>query len=553
MERTIANKIFFGGKIITVDEANSSPEAVAVKDGRIMDVGTYDQMLVHKGQDTEMIDLQGNTLMPGFVDPHCHFEVAAFVNSLEQINCRVCKSSSEVMEKIHSCVENTEPGKWVALVGYDQLTFPDLPNLDRKVLDGITSDHPLLIMTFTFHVGYVNSKAFEALGITNKSQPPAGGVWALDENGELSGILRESPAIAPFIFAYLNEKQFDLKKAVVNQANEYRSYGVTTSMGPGIFEMFPAVSTYDVIKDVVTNDACPVRHGYTVLYERIDNGKTTWEEQPKVNDNDKFFCTGVKMFYDGAPYGATALMKKPYLNSEQTRKLNLPEGHLGHRMHPDMETFKESVLKYHAKGCQIQVHCQGDLAIKEMLDLFEYAMEKCPRYGLRHRLEHCMVMDKADIARAKKLGVCMSYHVNHIRFYGENMRDQFLGKERAENSFAMRTALRMGHRISLHADSPMLPGDILSLISTAVTRKTIRGEVIGADEGITLDQAIRAATIDSAYQCFMEEKVGSIEVGKFADFVVLADDPYQVAPEQIANIKILDTYLAGEKTKPMKA
>lgn len=546
MERAEADKLFFNGMILTMDSANPQVEAVAVKDGKIMDVGSYGEMLCHVSDETEMVDLKGKTMLPGFIDPHCHYEVATMMDSLVHISSRECSSSEEVLQKIKKTVEETEPGKWAVLVGYDQLFFTDLPDLDVKYLDELATDKQILILTFTFHVGYVNSKALEVIGITKDTPNPQGGAFGHYDNGELNGHVIELPAVARFMFPALYERKFNFKEEIVRKANNYAKNGITTSFGPGVFEIVP--DTMKAIREVITRKDAPVRSGFTVLFEQLEQGKVKLEDFPK--DDPNCWCTGVKFFYDGAPYSATMLVQEPYVYSEEIKRLNLPCTVQGKRTHK-FEKYKELIRKYHEMGCQIQVHCQGDLAAKEVLDAFEYAMDCCPRYDLRHRIEHGMLIKPEDIKRAKKLGVCISMHANHIRYYGEILRDSFIGNERADRVFACREAIDAGHRLSLHCDDPMFPGLPLSVMETVVTRKTDRGEAIGTAEKVTVEEGLRMLTIDAAWQIHMEDKIGSIELGKYADFVVLEENPYEVQENHLSDIKVLGTYKDGNKVEKM--
>ncbi len=244
----------------------------------------------------------------------------------------------------------------------------------------------------------------------------------------------------------------------------------------------------------------PLRNiGYLRHFQVLGSGRKPGE------GNDLFRLQGVKLWYDGSPYSGTMLLDEPYLESKLCCcTLGIAAGTLGHANFEPSE-LRDVVSELQRDGWQILTHAQGDRGTREILDLYEHALTAYPRQDHRWRLEHCALISEADIERAKRLGVALSFHVNHVHYYGPELRDAIIGAERAERLMPVGSALAAGHRVSLHADSPMYPPEPFKLMATAVTRRTRGGEVIAASQAISAEQALRAITIDAAWQLFAED------------------------------------------------
>jgi hypothetical protein len=258
---------------------------------------------------------------------------------------------------------------------------------------------------------------------------------------------------------------------------------------------------------------------------------------------------GAKLWYDGSPYSGTMLLDDPYLASELCCcRLGIAAGSAGYAMQ-DRATLVPQLCELLAAGWQVLTHAQGDRAVRETLDVYEEVLG--PRGGgvdHRWRVEHAGLISSADIARARRLGVVLSFHINHVHYYGPELRDHILGAERAERMMPVGSAVRAGHRVSLHADSPMFPPGPLALVRTAVTRRTRSGEPLGAGEAISLEQALRAVTIDAAWQLRLDDELGSLAPGKRADLTILEADPFEVAAQDLDRIEVRATWLDGRPT-----
>jgi predicted amidohydrolase YtcJ len=276
--------------------------------------------------------------------------------------------------------------------------------------------------------------------------------------------------------------------------------------------------------------------------------ETSWRPG---DGNDRFRIQGVKLWYDGSPYSGTMLLDEPYLESRLCCcTLGIPAGTTGHANFAP-EELVAMAKRLGGEGWQILTHAQGDRGTREILDLYEQALDTGESEGdgaprdHRWRLEHCALIGRDDLARAARLGVTPSFHVNHVFYYGKELKDSIIGEKRAEGLMPIGSALACGHRVSLHADSPMYPPEPFRLMRTAVTRRARGGERIAPDEAISAEQALRAITIDAAWHLFAEDRVGSLEVGKFADLTVVDQNPLTIDPDDLDRISVRETWLSG--------
>lgn len=538
-DHSLADAIFFGGDIITMADGRPQAEALALAGETILAVGPFEEVLRKKGPETRLIDLAGKTLMPGLIEPHSHPVISALLYDWVDVSGFANPSGEAVMNRLREAAAKAKPGEWICAFGYDPILTRDLKALNADLLDGISSVNPVFVMVQTMHTVYVNNKAFELAGITRDTPQPDGGVLVKNEAGDLTGMVIEQGGSAPFMRVLLKDSRKDGSGLMKAQLARYAQAGYTTVGAMGVFPVFP--DALRTLRDLVERDECPVR--LMVMEKasdlergvRIETGERT----------DRFRVGGVKFWYDGSPYTGNMYLEAPFVNSELMQSgLGLPRDNCGYAMMPK-ENFRELVMKYHGQGHQIAVHGQGDRAISDILDVFEEALKTAPRPDHRHRLEHGALFTEPLIKRAARIGLMPSWHINHIYYYGEALRDDILGAERVEGLMPMATAQRWGLCSSLHNDSPMYPPEPFKLMRTAVTRKTRNGECIGINQAVGVEEALKAVTIHAARQLFMEDQVGSLEVGKFADLVLVSENPLNINPEGLDRIEVLGTYRGG--------
>ena len=534
-----ADTIISARQIITMDLSDSIVTSVAIKDGVILAVGTDLQSM--QGPDTATHSFLDCTVFPGFIEPHTHPDLCAQMYSWVDISGFSHQTSVEVMNALRKSISKVPKGEWIFAFGYDPVIFPDLTGLTRDQLDQIAPENPVAVMTQSMHTLFVNSLAFSEAGIDESSEPARfGGEYVRDQTGRLTGKIEESPAMRPFL-RFFDDSVKTRSNNLSKQYDRYRSVGITTIGSAGLF--FRDEETVALYQNETKADRLRIRNAVYLRHMDIDN-----HNLPKFSSNNMFGMSGVKLWYDGSPYTGTMLLDQPYLNSELTTEgLGIATNSTG-RANWELDDFYQLVNGLHDRGVQILVHAQGDRATREVLDTFERVLKNSPNKVHRHRIEHSALMEKDEISRAADLGISISFHMNHVKYYGQRLRDEIIGYERSQYLMPARTAQEAGIRISLHADSPMFPPNPLDLVQTAVTRMAMTGEVINEPEKLDLKDALRAVTIDAAWQLGIDDQIGSLEIGKLADFTILGQDPFHVNPNQLNAIPIIDTWLSGAST-----
>lgn len=534
---TSADTILLGGPILTLDPGQPRAQAVAVTGGRIAAVGPADAMLDLQGPDTELVDVGGACVLPGLVEPHTHPDLCAQCYAWIDASGFTHRHVEGVEAALRAAVSAAEPGEWLFAFGLDPMLTEGIGSWGRERLDAIAPANPIAVMIQSMHTLFVNSRALEAAGVDENTPDPAGGGrFQRGRDGRLTGKIEEAPAEE--VFLRFADRSLDaMRERIWEQYRRYAKAGLTTIGMPG---MFVPLAMLDVFEEFARRDDVPVRLVAYLRHPQVD--QVDWRPG---DGGDRFRVQGVKLWYDGSPYSGTMLLDEPYLESRLCCcTLGIPAGTTGHANFDPAE-LRELTLGLHRDGWQVLTHAQGDRGTREILDLYEYALGEHRRDDHRWRLEHCALISPDDLRRAAGLGVTPSFHVNHVYYYGPELCDAILGEERAAGLMPVGTALAEGHRVSLHADSPMYPPEPFRLMRTAVTRRTRLGDPLAPGEAITVEQALRAVTIDAAWQLFAEDRVGSIEVGKLADFTLVDRNPFTVDPVELDQIGVVSTWLGG--------
>lgn len=527
--------IFVGGSILTVDNADTVVEAVAIKDGTIVLTGTRAQLLSTADSNTQIVDLKGKTIIPGFIAAHEHPTLSAVFSGTVDLSGFSFSSQETMWQNLHGAVNKTDKGEWIYAMGLDPVLMPDLVLPDIKFLDEIAPDNPLFIISQTMHSFWANSKAFEELGINKDTPDPGNGsFYGKNKQGELNGFISESTAADPFLenlkspFGVVDRYQQTLQNLLKSGFTSVASLG---------YNMPPMVARY-----ASSDNFSPRIRQFVYL------AQSEIEHLPdSPTDGDDFYrVMGIKLWHDGSPYTGTMSLSQPYLNNELTRSMGVTENHKG-ESRLSIEKFENQVKRFNQSGWQLAVHSQGDQSNINSLAAFRTILDEKGK-ALRHRFEHCLLIPQSVLAEFESLGLTPSFHINHIYYYGDALDESIIGSERAQQILPLKTAFDLGLHPTIHADSPMFPADAFSLMKTAILRKTKSGKTLGPDQAINAQQALRTVTINAAWQLHMEDKIGSIEVGKFADFTLLSGNPYKLLPEQWQQIKVEQVWLAG---KPM--
>lgn len=530
--------LFTGGPIVTLDDSVHLPEAVAVLDGLIVSVGTLDDARSSLPGEHDVVDLQGRCLLPGFIDAHSHPLWAAKTRGAPVVDVRAetVPTYAALMAKVRRRVAAAKPGEYLLFFGLDAQLHPDMEAPTRDFLDEVAPDNPLGIQTSNCHALFLNSAGFEACGIDENFETPTGSVIERDSNNRPTGKLAEAitwRALETFYEAWGDDR---LGEGFEASIREFVENGITT-VTEHLYMPYYKAYYQNALKN-----------GWPM--PRIAAYQQATTADMKVEDfvlgEDRLWMAGVKIHADGSPFIGNIWLSQPYLENTVTlEKMNLKPGHTGSLNYPQ-DYFEKMVRTYFAEGWQMTIHTQGDRTIDMVLDLVEQLLHQTPRPDHRFRLEHCALMRSDQIERAQDLGVLCSFFINHITHWGGPIEDSLFGSERAAHYMPAGSAVKQGMRISLHADTPMTDPSALELMKAATTRLAADGRCVGPDERIDITTALKAVTIDAAFQIGMEDKLGSITSGKHADFVVLDRNLLASEVGTLTDIQVMSTYLAGE-------
>ena len=529
-----AGVVFVNGTIFTMDRSRPSAEAVAVQGDRILAVGDLKDIERLKGPDTQVVDLAGRTMLPGFVEPHIHYTMA-FLDSWLDLSPFVNKSMDDVRAKLVRALAAAKPGDWVLGQLFDPMITPGHLDVSLKALDAMSPAIPLFIFEANGHVAFANSAAFKAAGIDNDTKDPPHGKLLRDAAGRLTGEIHEPPAIDLFASKapHISGAQY-----VANVAKLFAmasSKGCTTVHDCGIGTIDPK-GDLGVLQAAVSQ-APPVRVSAYLVSTAMD----LWRQlglKPGDNSSDYLRINGVKAWVDGTNQGGSGYQREPYLIKAWGKGT----------ANYTQEALNAVVREAHDAGWQVGIHANGDAGIDMALNAFEQAQKANPKRNMRHRIEHSTICHPEHLDRMKQLEVSPSFTIGHVYYFGGVFRDKILGKQRANLIDPCKSALAKGLRISLHCDYSVTPLEPIRYIHNAVTRNIWKTtQTLNPAEAISALDAIRAVTLDAAWQCQMDDIVGSIETGKCADFVILDRDPTTVAPMDIINLVVKETWMGGQR------
>jgi len=548
--------IYHNGNIITLEEELPSAQAMLIKGGIIKAIGNNEEILKLKSNQ-KIVDLNGATILPGFIDPHTHVALSAFLNSMVDLSGFTHQSEDEVWNHLRKAVKTKKAGEWIVCKGIDPILVKDLVSPNIAFLDKISPNNPLILISQSLHTYWVNSKTFEKAEITKATPNPSkSSFYEKDSLGNLTGLIAEQQAFLPILEQM--KKEVMTSKILINSTtkvlHDYAKNGNTTVVSAGI----------------TINDAKPLR-----LYEHLSTDKPSFLNQllatfgmlpkrtqnprhflyirfdkafllPKEKkDNDFYNILGIKHWYDGSPYTGSMYLEKPYLVSDLTRNgLHIPEGYSGKPL-IEPEELVNFIKEYHTKGWQIAVHTQGDIANRKILEAFEKVDKQIDINESRHRIEHCVLLSTESIDKIKALNISPSFHINHLYYYGNALKNDIIGEERTQKILPVRSAQSKNIIYSMHADQPMFESKPFRLIQTAVERLTKEGDALGFNQRISVLNGIKAMTINAAWQIHMEDKIGSLKKGKYADFIILDKNPLKIPTKELQNIKVLKTFING--------
>ncbi len=537
----MAKKLYFNGNVITVNNKEEVVEAVAIENGKIIKVGTNEEILNLKDNDTEAVDLEGKTVLPGFIDPHGH--VVATAQTLMIVTLGDVTSKEELLERLKKELKENPPqgDKWLIGFGYDNTKFEDGQHPTKFDLDTVSTEIPITVSHASGHLACVNSKALELYGYSGEDYVvPEGGVvrTVSPDSKEANGVLEENAILDSEKKKVVISPGFeDVLRAVERVQKLYASLGITTTQDASV----ELANGYTHILDACANSGKLIIDIVGLATQPVTTQLMNDEGTPKREYKNHYKLAGAKTWLDGSPQGFTAWLSEPYYKIPE----GMPEGYCGYGTQTD-----EVVTQYYVdcinRNLQVHTHVNGDEACEQFLRCYEKAVE-ITGHGteLRPVMVHCQALRYDQLDRVKALGAVPTFFNDHVRFWGDLHHDEVFGPERAQNISPMGWALEKGIRFTIHQDPPVkLPNQILAM-HNAVNRKTESGRVLGEHQRISVMEAIKAVTINGAYQYFEEDTKGSIEEGKLADLVILDKNPLAIDKEEIENIKVLETIKEG--------
>ena len=524
-----ADLILKNGKIISMNTQESIFQAVAVKFGKIVAVGSNEYIDKYIGSETKTVDLLGKTVVPGFIDSHGHFinEGSAkelYVDLSEEAGIH---SIYDIQDILREKARKTPVGEWIFGYQEDDSKLEEKRHPNRRELDKISTDHPILITTVGGHFWMANTKTFELSNITKDTPDPEGGKFDREpESGELIGGLHEDAyyLIRPEGTPQPNRAQAKLGAKQI--LSECSSVGLTC-----IYDLVGRSETRAAI-DLKNNGELPIRIRMDITVELLGELDKLGIYRG-LGDHWVRIC-GIKFFFDGAVSARTAAVSEPYLDKPNFYGV----------MSTTKEIATELLTKAYKKGYRISAHANGDRAIKLYLDILEDLQKKFPRKDARNRDIHCSVINETLVKRIKDLKVLPTIFGAYPYYHGDKLIPAF-GTERLENMFAARSFLDAGIMVAAHSDHPCSPFPPLMAIHALVNRKTKAGKTIGINQKISVLEALKLYTINAAYHSFDEDLLGSIEPNKLADFVVLEEDILTIPPERIKDISVFMTIIEG--------
>ncbi|ATI34361.1 amidohydrolase [Rhodococcus sp. H-CA8f] len=521
------------GDIVTMHEESPRAQALAVTGGRITAVGARTDVEKLVGPDTRVVDVGGAAVLPGFIEPHGHPLEEAIVLGPDVVDIRpatIAEADAVVAAVVDTVRSRGAAG--ASLNGWDPLLQKGLPDPTIDWLDSVAPEYPLVIMHNSGHVAYFNTAAAVQAGITRDTPDPIGGSYGHDATGALDGAAYEMPAVFA-VAGHAVTIGDDFPALVAAECARLNAAGITTiaelSFDPKMRPALAAIADAGLLTTRLR------------LYEMSNDARTT--EASPGDGNDLVRQIGIKVWSDGSPWVGNIATSFPYLDTEATRALGIACTH-GHANYTG-EQIHDISSAYFAKGWQMACHAHGDDAITMVLDAWEQLLKEHPRPDHRLRLEHVGAMRPDQFARAAELGVTVSIFIDHLHYWGDVLVDDLFGPEYGSVWAAAGSALAAGQRFTFHNDGPVTPANPLRNMQDAVTRLSPSGRVVAPQERIPVDAAVRAHTVNAAWQLFSEDHIGSIFPGAYADLVVLSANPLDVEPTRLADITVLATILEG--------
>ena len=511
--------LYFGGPIVTLEEPRYA-QALVERGGRIAYVGDREEAERLAGPGARRVDLEGRALLPAFLDPHSHLLACAYARL--QVPLGECAGWGEITDRLSRHVQErgVQPGEWVKGTGYDQNALAEGAAPDRFCLDRACPNNPVVIQHASGHAGVFNTLALERLGALN-------GDCGLerDGQGELTGRGEENPFL-DLLGRIPMEGLEDVLRAFQGAQEEYASHGIATAQ-EGLLQPVMA----PVYREILRRGLLYLDVNAYVPPADYDRLRGQFAQGVSASPGT-FQVAGMKIFLDGSPQGGTAWVREPYAGGGRGTS-TMTDGQV-------LSAFRQAL----DRDAQLLAHCNGDRAAEQYLTLLAQAEREAGKQLCRPVMIHAQLLGLDQLERVKALGVIPSFFVAHVYHWGEIHVKNF-GLDRAGRISPAGSALARGIPFTFHQDSPVIPPDMLETIWCACVRRTKAGRVLGAEERIPVEAALRAVTQTAALQYGLERELGTLRPGKRADFVLLSGDPLRTPPEELKKLQVERTIRCG--------
>ena len=511
--------LYFGGPIVTLEEPQYA-QALVERGGRIAYVGDREEAERLAGPGASRVDLEGRALLPAFVDPHSHLLACAYARL--QVPLGECAGWGEIADRLSRHVQErgVQPGEWVKGTGYDQNALAEGAAPDRFCLDRACPHNPVVIQHASGHAGVFNTLALERLGALNED-------CGLERDGqwELTGRGEENPFL-DLLGRIPMDGLEDVLRAFQGAQEEYASHGITTAQ-EGLLQPVMA----PVYQEILRRGLLYLDVNAYVPPADYDRLRGQFAQGVSASPGT-FQVAGMKIFLDGSPQGGTAWVREPYAGGGCGTS-TMTDGQV-------LSAFRQAL----DRDAQLLAHCNGDRAAEQYLTLLAQAEREAGKKLCRPVMIHAQLLGLDQLERVKALGVIPSFFVAHVYHWGEIHVKNF-GLDRAGRISPAGSALARGIPFTFHQDSPVIPPDMLETIWCACVRRTKTGRVLGAEERIPVEAALRAVTQTAALQYGLERELGTLRPGKRADFVLLSGDPLRTPPEELKKLQVERTIRCG--------
>jgi len=540
-----ADLVLKNGKVVTVDESRPEANAVAVRGGILVAVGSDEEIEAFVGPETEVLDLEGRLAIPGFIEGHGHF--MGLGNAKMILDLTKVKDWNEIVTMVGEAAKTAEPGAWIQGRGWHQEKWASPPpgaveGLPLHIgLSEVSPENPVILTHASGHAGFVNAKAMELAGIDRSTPDPPGGTLVKGPDGETIGALRETAQrlVRDSLQQYLDQRSPEQKRADDERRVELASQDLLSKGIVGFHDAGADFATIDFFKEMAEAGKLPVRLYVMVRRETNEAMDEKLPQYKMTNAYDGHLTVrSIKRQIDGAlgPHGAWLL--EPYEDLSESSGLVLEPVE-------DIARTAEIAVKH---GFQVNTHAIGDRANRETLDIYEKAFASAPNGGkdLRWRVEHAQHIDPADVPRFAKLGVIASMQGVHCTSDGPWVLKR-LGEERAKSgAYVWRDLIESGAIVTNGTDVPVEDADPIASFYASVTRIMADGTAFFPEQVMTREEALQSYTRENAYAAFEEDVKGSLTPGKYADIVVLSKDILTVPAEEIPQAKVLYTIVGGK-------